>query len=150
MGLLTLALGLFLLGISLPAMEVEKLLLARHSYSIIGGLLSLAREGHWLLLVLLGGFSLCLPLLKILLLGWHCLRPPKEAGPLLRWLDRLGRWSMLDVFVVALLVAIVQLGFIAEVTPLPGIYAFAAAVLLTMVVSARLRRLVTQASQAGV
>ncbi|OQX45604.1 MAG: paraquat-inducible membrane protein A, partial [Candidatus Sedimenticola endophacoides] len=51
-----------------------------------------------------------------------------------------GRWSMLDVFVVALLVVSVKLDAIARVQIHYGLYAFSAAVLITMLVTARVAR----------
>jgi len=60
---------------------------------------------------------------------------------LLQWLGRAGRWSMLDVFVVALLVVSVKLQWIADVEVRFGLYAFGASVLLTMLVHGRLTRL---------
>jgi paraquat-inducible protein A len=49
-----------------------------------------------------------------------------------------GKWSMLDVFVVAVLVVAVKLGAIADVEMRFGLYAFAASVLLTMFITARI------------
>jgi len=55
-----------------------------------------------------------------------------------------GKWSMLDVFVVAVLVVSVKLGAIASVEMRYGLYAFAAAVILTMYVTARVVSLVNR------
>ena len=52
-----------------------------------------------------------------------------------------GKWSMLDVFVVAVLVVTVKLGAIASVEARYGLYAFTVAVFLTMYVTARVVRL---------
>ena len=52
-----------------------------------------------------------------------------------------GKWSMLDVFVVAVLVVAVKLGTLASVEMRYGLYFFSAAVLLTMFVTARVVRL---------
>jgi paraquat-inducible protein A len=49
--------------------------------------------------------------------------------------ERVGRWSMLDVFVVALTIALVHFGSFAEITPGPGALAFGAVVVLTMCAS---------------
>jgi len=47
----------------------------------------------------------------------------------------IGRWSMLDIFVVAMLAALVRAGKLATITPGPGTLAFAAVVVLTMLAS---------------
>jgi len=52
-----------------------------------------------------------------------------------------GKWSMLDVFVVAVLLATVKLGAVANVQLHYGLYLFAAAVILTMIVTARVVKL---------
>jgi paraquat-inducible protein A len=51
-------------------------------------------------------------------------------------LEVIGHWSMLDVFVVALLTAVVQLGQFARVSPGPAVLPFAGVVILTMLASA--------------
>lgn len=81
--------------------------------------------------------SLLVPLFKVLVLAVIYWRAPSETDPVLstrayRLVYWIGRWSMLDVFVVALLAALVEFGNLASVTPEPGILAFAMAVVLTM------------------
>lgn len=141
LGTVLAALGLLGAGVWLPAMTIEKFVLVEHTYSILGGVLELWREGEWLLFALVGGFSLLLPLLKLGLLALLCLRPDGGRGRLIGWLERIGRWSMLDVFVVAVLVASVQLGVVATVHVHAGLYAFAGSVLLTMLASGGIHRL---------
>jgi paraquat-inducible protein A len=46
--------------------------------------------------------------------------------------ELLGRWSMVDIFVVSILVALVQFGSYMTITPGPGALAFAGVVVLTM------------------
>ena len=60
---------------------------------------------------------------------------PLERARLHRLVERVGRWSMLDVFVVALTIALVHFGSFADITPGPGALAFGAVVVLTMVAS---------------
>ena len=133
--LLVVALGLLAAGIFAPMVTLEKLLIFRNTFSLAGGLAQLVGEGQWALALLIGSFSVLLPLTKLLLLlrlvgmRWHdSARLHRHLG----WLHRYGRWSMLDVFVVAVLVATVKLGVIADVQVHAGLYLFAAAVLATM------------------
>ncbi|MDB5905436.1 MAG: putative paraquat-inducible protein, partial [Betaproteobacteria bacterium] len=58
----------------------------------------------------------------------HC----HDLAKLYRLLEIIGRWSMLDIFVVAILVTLVQLQFVANVTPDKGAAAFGAVVVLTI------------------
>ncbi|MBS1172673.1 MAG: paraquat-inducible protein [Proteobacteria bacterium] len=98
-------------------------------------------------------FSVVLPVLKILLLDKLLRARDGDTDRLkkhLRWMHLYGKWSMLDVFVVAVLVAAVKLGAIASVDLRFGLYAFAIAVVLTMYVTARVVSLTgdAQASRA--
>jgi paraquat-inducible protein A len=51
---------------------------------------------------------------------------------LYRVVEAIGRWSMIDIFMESILVALVQFGQLASVYPGPGAIAFAAVVILTM------------------
>ena len=54
---------------------------------------------------------------------------------LYRWVEAVGRWSNIDVFMISLLVALVQFGVLATVEARSGAVAFAAVVLITMFAS---------------
>ena len=69
--------------------------------------------------------------LLYLLSGQTPRRPPRLQTRLYRFIHFVGRWSMIDVFVVALLGALVH-GRFAQINPAPGIFAFAAVVIFTM------------------
>ena len=56
----------------------------------------------------------------------------RERAALFRLVDAVGHWSMLDVYVVVLLTAMVRFGSLASVSPEPGLLAFAAMVVLTL------------------
>ena len=58
--------------------------------------------------------------------------PRLPSARLYRLLELIGRWSMLDVYVVAILVALVQAQSLATMAPGPGVLAFAAVVVLSM------------------
>ena len=140
---LLLASILLLVGVVAPLMTLQKLYLFENQLSLLSGLRQLAEQGRWLLLLIIGGFSLALPLAKLVLL-WLVLQPDAEAPALRRWLHWMhhyGKWSMLDVFVVAVLLVAVKLGALAQVQIHGGLYAFAASVLLTMGVTARVTHL---------
>jgi paraquat-inducible protein A len=53
-------------------------------------------------------------------------------GKIYWFTELMGRWSMIDIFVVGILVALVQLGNYMTITPGPGALAFAGVVVLTM------------------
>jgi paraquat-inducible protein A len=55
---------------------------------------------------------------------------------LFQFIDSIGRWAMLDVFVVAIWVAVVKMGQLADVTPGRGLLPFGCVVVLTLLASA--------------
>jgi len=107
--------------------------------TILSGVMHLLESGLWPLALLIFIASIFIPILKLLtLLGlllsihfkthWR----PKDRTIMYRVTEFVGRWSMVDIFVIALLVALVQFGNSATVTPGIGAPAFAAVVILTM------------------
>ncbi len=107
--------------------------------TIFSGVLSLYRDGLWGIALIVFTASIVVPLLKLASLGFLIHAARGRASPHRRGLTKLysfvkfiGRWSMLDVFLVAFLSGAVQFGRIASVRPEPGVIAFAAAVVLTI------------------
>ena len=107
--------------------------------TIIGGVLTFVSHGDLPIALIIFTASVLVPLGKVLALGWLCLRvrqrAPRErlAGErLYRIIEFIGRWSMLDVFVVAILVALIRAGSLMSVTPGPAALAFAGVVVLSM------------------
>lgn len=137
----------FLLGVALPIMTIEKFWLLQNRFSILSAVWQLWVEGRYGLLLLIGCFSLLLPLLKLAVIGQALLQLPAadvRSSKLLHWIHVMGRWSMLDVFVVAVMVVSVKLSAVAAVQMHAGLYAFALSILLTMLLTGRLLRLRTQ------
>jgi paraquat-inducible protein A len=56
----------------------------------------------------------------------------EQRKKVLFWLKILGKWSMLDVFVVAIVIVAVKFGLMAKAEPRAGVYVFGAAILLSM------------------
>lgn len=107
--------------------------------TIFSGVMRLHAEGLWGLAVIVFTASIGVPLLKLASLGVLLHAVHTRATTRRRGLTRLyavvkfiGRWSMLDVFLVAFLAGAVQFGALASVRPEPGVIAFAAAVVLTI------------------
>jgi len=110
--------------------------------TIFSGILGLYHEGMWAIAAIVFTASILIPLLKLVGLAWLLLAarrarhaPARQMRRLTRVyvvLDFIGRWSMLDVFLVAFLSGIVRFGVLATVEPREGIVAFAAVVVLTV------------------
>lgn len=142
--LLLVALGLLVAGLSVPMVSVSSLGLFGDRVSVLDILGDLWAEDEYFLFAIVGLFSVVFPLAKLGygLFAWWA-RP--VGDPRLRRsvevLDRIGKWSMLDVFLVALLVASLKLSLVSEATVLPGLYFFLASIVLSLVALWRLRRL---------
>lgn len=105
--------------------------------TIAGGVVRLFKSGMPGIALIVFVASLLVPFLKVAVLAVIYWQTPDNPSPLTatrawRLVYWIGRWSMLDVFVVALLTGLMQFGQLAYVKPQPGITAFAVAVVLTM------------------
>lgn len=112
---------------------------ARRSDTIMSGIISLWDDGMIVIAAIVFIASILIPLLKLVGLAVlvfasrrAVVGAPRPLTRLYAALDFIGRWSMLDVFLVAFLAGIVQFGALATVEPRPGIVAFGAAVVLTV------------------
>jgi paraquat-inducible protein A len=133
--------GLLALGWLAPMMTVKRLFLFEERISIIDGLITLVEHGEWALFLIVVVFSVLFPAAKLALsyrlwLSGDVRDPRFEAR--LKRIEGLGKWSMLDVFLVALAVAAIKISVIADVHLHWGLYAFAAGILLSMTAFARL------------
>jgi paraquat-inducible protein A len=114
-------------------------LVSSQSDTIMSGVIYLFTSGTWPLGLIVLIASVMIPLGKLASLAYllvsvqrgsveHC----GDRGHLLRLVDAIGRWSMLDVFVVAFVAALMQLQPLLSAQPGPGVPFFAAVVILTM------------------
>lgn len=132
------AFALYLPANLLPIMETRSLFGAQQD-TIMSGVIYLWSSGSWVLALVVFIASVAVPLLKLFSLALLLIsvqrRWPGQALPrarLYRLLEFIGRWSMLDVYVVTILVALVQVQSLALIRPGPGVLAFAAVVILSM------------------
>jgi paraquat-inducible protein A len=117
---------------------------AETTYSLLGGILAMIDHGSLGIGLLLLGFSCVFPTLKLMLMAWatETLARHRPAGRLLTLAHHTGKFSMLDVMVVALLVlAIKGLPGSSELRLEWGVYAFAASVVLSLLASVLIHRL---------
>ena len=125
----------------LPIMHTDSIVGAEDN-TIMSGVVYFWVSGEWPLAVVVFVASVFVPVLKIGILfllvitaqrrsSW---RPMQRTG-LYRIVERIGRWSMLDIFVVTLTVALVHFRSLAVITAGPGALAFGSVVILTMLAS---------------
>ena len=108
--------------------------------TILGGVLVLWEHGSYPIAAVIFIASIVVPLGKMIVLGYLCLSvqfhssySPVQRTRLYRVTEIVGRWSMVDVFVVAILVALIQLGNVMSIYPGMAALAFAVMVITTMI-----------------
>jgi paraquat-inducible protein A len=107
--------------------------------TIMSGVIHLMDGGMWPLALLIFVASIFIPILKLIILTGLMLSiyfkshwKPRDRTVLYRITEFVGRWSMIDIFVIGILVSLVQFGNTASVSPGIGSLSFAAVVVLTM------------------
>ncbi|MEZ5537670.1 MAG: paraquat-inducible protein A [Thiolinea sp.] len=108
--------------------------------TIISGAFHLVEAGQWPLALLIFVASIVVPLLKLFALGFLLVTMQMKSSwrqrdrvLLYRMTEYIGRWSMVDVFVIAILAGLVQFGNLVRVETNAGTLSFAAVVVLTMI-----------------
>ena len=135
------AAGLLISGWLIPIMTVRRLFFFEDHVSVLQALEVLLERGQYLLFFIILIFSMIFPLVKILL-SWRLWRGQdafaEKFERRLGWAEILGRWSMLDVFLMAIAVAAVNFSLIADVHLHWGLYVLSAGIVLSMLVSTRM------------
>jgi paraquat-inducible protein A len=109
------------------------------SDTIMSGVIFLLNHGMWPLALIVFTASVFVPMAKLLILGFLLVSVqrrsswrPVERTRLYRLTETIGRWSMVDIYVVTILVALVHLGNLASIEAGAGAVFFGAVVVLTM------------------
>jgi len=136
--LLLTAVVLYIPANVLPIMKVVSFGRAE-SDTIMSGVIYFLESGSWYLALLIFFASIVVPVLKIIVLSYLLISVqrrshwrPADRTRLYRITEAVGRWSMVDVYVVTLMVALVELGALATVEAGPGAVFFAGVVVTTM------------------
>lgn len=130
---------LYPLAIGLPILRIEQLGYS-HATNVWQGMVALLAEGEWGVGLVVLVCSLVIPVLKLVAMlvlstAGHSVGQTHRAMTY-RLVEWVGKWGMVDVLLVAVLVAMVKLGSWAEVQPGPGLVAFAAVVILSLLSTA--------------
>ena len=135
------AAALLVVGWLVPIMTVRRLIFFEDRISVLQALEALLERQQFLLFFTMLIFSMVLPLVKIFfaLRLWRGRDVRGEKFEIsLKRAEILGRWSMLDVFLMALAVAAVNLSLIAEVHLHWGLYALSGGVVLSLIATTRM------------
>ena len=122
----------------LPMMNTSSLF-GSQSDTIMSGVVYFWTSGSWYLALIIFFASIMVPMLKMIALVLLLVTVQRRSrwqvaqrARLYRLVELVGRWSMLDIYVVAVIVALVQLKALATITPGAGAIAFGSVVVLTM------------------
>jgi paraquat-inducible protein A len=136
--MLLFALGFFVAGIFCTFTTVTKLWLFQNQVSVYRGLIILWNAGEIFLFLILFVFTICFPCVKINAMLGLWLWPQLDASRARQWFGfvaNMGKWSMLDVFVVAILVLTIKSTGLGTIRVGLGFYLFFLSVMLTQFAS---------------
>ncbi|NJC88872.1 MAG: paraquat-inducible membrane protein A [Desulfuromonas sp.] len=137
---LVLAASILYIPANVLPMTITSALGTTQADTIMSGVIYFIHSGSWEIAAVIFIASVFVPLLKLLILvilllsvqlrwRWR----PKDRTMLYRLTEMVGRWSMLDIYVVTILVALVKLGAVASIEAGPAAVFFAAVVVITMI-----------------
>ena len=122
-------------AVLLPILEIEQLG-HHHRSSILGGIVDLYQTGSVIVATVILLFSIVLPSLKILALielSWLCSMQQRHRAWTYRWMEQIGKWSMMDVMLLALLVMMIKLSGVVQFHFGPALIAFVLCVSMSMI-----------------
>ena len=132
------AMVLYIPANAMPVMNTSSLF-GTQKDTILSGVAYLWTSGSWILAVVVFIASIAVPMLKIIAIMFLVISTQRRSVALLpartriyRVVEFVGRWSMLDIYVITILVALVQFNALATIQAGPGAVAFGAVVVLTM------------------
>ena len=136
---LIIAAAVFYIPANVLHITVSSKLGTSQSDTILSGVIYFLKTGSWHIGLIIFTASIMVPIIKLVVLVFlmisihrHSAWNPVRRTRLFRLIELIGRWSMVDIFVVTIAVSLVKLGLIASVQAGPGIVFFGAVVVLTM------------------
>ena len=130
-------------GLIMPLITFKQLIFFTNTFSVFSGVQALYSEKQYLLFIIILLFSIVIPILKLIMLvvNWNFPVNNKHfRAKLLIFSNQIARWSMLDVFAVALFVVMMKIDLIAKVETHQGLIIFTGAVLSLMILTTYINR----------
>jgi paraquat-inducible protein A len=128
-GLVVASLALLVAGAVTPLLTTERFYFFSNTFSLASGLRQLVANDQFLIAAVIALFSLCVPVVKAAVI-WVAASAHAPRSAWLVLADRFGKWSMLEVFVAALVIVALKLGPVVDATLHYAAYLLAASVLL--------------------
>lgn len=141
--LILINLGLFATGLFTPVITLKQMIVFSDTFSIYLGIYLLFTENQKILALIIFVFSIVFPFAKLGLLSFVWFVPLKadDREKTLKGLEFLGKWSMTDVFVISLTIIAAKLSGFADARARYGIYIFAGAVIMSMLLTLYITKL---------
>lgn len=137
---LVIAAMVFYLPANMLPMTIASALGSTQGDTILSGVIYFIHSGSWEIALVIFTASVFVPFMKFSILIYLLLsvqfkwvKRPRDRMVLYRLTEAVGRWSMLDVYVVTILIALVKLGVLVNMEAGPAAVYFAAVVVLTMI-----------------
>jgi len=130
-------------GLVMPLITFKQLIFFTNTFSVFSGVKALFAEKQYLLFCIVFLFSIVIPIFKLILLSVNWNFPVANhhyRAKLLSLSSHLARWSMLDVFAVAVFVVMMKIDLIAKVETHQGLIVFTTAVLSLMLLTTYINR----------
>jgi paraquat-inducible protein A len=130
---------IFYIPANIYPMLITKTLTANYESTIVGGAIDLIHEDALGIAIVILVASIGIPIAKFVCIAYLAISVRRGTRPtggsrqrLYEIVEYIGRWSMIDVFVVAILSSLVQLNVVVAINPGPASFAFACSVIFTM------------------
>jgi paraquat-inducible protein A len=126
-----------ILGLTLPFLELDKAFSAKLTYSLPHSVHLMWQSKLYIIAILILSFSIIFPFVKLssLFAAWFLPWNSKSRATFLHWIELLGKWSYMDIFVVILLLALTNDQTMISSKIHIGVYFFIGAITLSMIVS---------------
>ncbi|MDT8441921.1 MAG: paraquat-inducible protein A [Desulfuromonadales bacterium] len=131
---------IFYIPANILPMTITSTFGSKQGDTIISGIIYFIRNGSWGIALVIFTASVFVPLMKFVIMislllsvQFKSVWRPKDRTVLYRMTEAIGRWSMVDIFVVTILVALVKLGVLANIEAGPAALYFATVVVTTMI-----------------
>lgn len=141
---------LLMAGVVVPIVQVSNLLIFSDRISIVGSIASLWRSNEYFIATIIVIFSILLPVMKIVLADyvWRgCSFLRAEQGRSIGILELVGRWSMLDVLIIALIIVSLKSSMFGDARSELGIYFFSASIFFSSLGVGLIRRAMKRQSK---
>ena len=133
-------------GLTMPVIVFEQLVFWKDAFSVLGGIQNLIREKQLVLAGVIFLFSAIFPVVKLTALSflWFLRLADAQRLKALEWVERMGKWSMVDVFVLAIVIVLTKATPLTKAEPRAGLYVFSLSVILSMATAMRIGSLAKQ------